>query len=308
MRTTLQLAVVLICLYGECRAQQAANAAASTTLSHDPVVMTVGDRKITVSEVCSAIGSLPPPQRKGYALHPALAKDWFGPLVALAEEAKREHLSGAQDPKLNEVDRDNALVSDLIANISQQTEPTGSEVENYYQGHKSEFEQAKARHILISDATALASRSKRSAAEAQAKAAEIASELKSGADFASLAAKDSEDPHTKEKGGELGYVSHLQMEPAVDKVLWSLAPGETSAPFEGRFGYEIVRVEDRRTQPLEAVREVIVGKIKSAAFEQEQQEIIAAAHVTLEPDYLNAPLPCDSSSRAFTLPNSLQAP
>jgi PPIC-type PPIASE domain len=308
MRTTLQLAIVLICLYGECRAQQVAQAAASTTPSQGPVVMTVGDRKITVSEVCSAIGSLPPPQRKGYALHPALAKDWFGPLVALAEEAKREHLSGAQDPKLNEVDRDNALVGDLIAHIAQQTEPTESEIESYYQGHKSEFEQARARHILISDATALASRSKRSADEAQAKAAEIASEIKNGADFASLAAKDSEDPYTREKGGELGYVSHLQMEPAVDNTLWSLTPGETSAPFEGRFGYEIVRVEDRRTQPLEAVRDVIVGKIKSAAFEQRQQEIVAAAHVTLQPDYLNAPLPCDSGSRAFTLPNSLQAP
>src|SRR5205823_11488765 len=42
----------------------------------DPVVITVADRKITVSELCSAIGSLPPPQRKGYVLHPALAKDW----------------------------------------------------------------------------------------------------------------------------------------------------------------------------------------------------------------------------------------
>jgi len=52
MRATLQLAIVLICLYGECRAQQVAQPAASTTLSQDPVVMTVGDRKITVSEVC----------------------------------------------------------------------------------------------------------------------------------------------------------------------------------------------------------------------------------------------------------------
>jgi len=153
-------------------------------------------------------------------LHPALAKDWFGPLVALAEEAEREHLAGTQDPKLNEVDRDNALVGDLIAHIAQQTEVTEPEIENYYQGHKSEFEQAKARHILISDATALGSRSKRSAAEAQAEAAEIASELKNGTDFASLAAKNSEDPYTKEKGGDLGYVSHLQMEPAVDKMLW----------------------------------------------------------------------------------------
>jgi len=274
----------------------------------DPVVITVADRKITVSQLCSAIGSLPPPQRKGYVLHPALAKDWFGPLIAMSEEAKREHLSSSQDPKLSQVDRENALVGDLIAHIAQETQPTDSEIESYYQAHKDEFEQVKARQILISDATALASRSKRSAAEAKAKADEIAAELNHGADFASLATTQSDDPYTKDKRGDLGYVSRHQMEPAVDRMLWTLAPGKTSAPFEGRFGYEIVRIEDRRTQLLEAVRDVIVGKIKSAVLEQRQQEIVTAAHITLEPDYLDAPLPCPTGSQAFSLPDSLQRP
>ena len=264
-------------------------------------VMTVGVRAITVSELCTALESLPPPQRTGFALHPNLAKDWFGPLVAMAEEAKREHLAVDAKDNLNEVDRDNALAGELIQAIARATQPSDADVENYYSTHTSDFEEARVRHILISNATALGSRSKRSPSEARAKAQRIAAELKSGADFAALAARESEDSYTKEKGGDLGPVSHHQLEPAVDQVVWSLKPGESSAPFEGRFGYEIVRVEERRLQPLATAREVITGKIKAAAVDRKQQEIVADAHIWLDPAYADGPLPCAAPGPPFTL-------
>lgn len=274
----------------------------------EPVVITVGDRKISASELCSAIGSLPPPQRVGYTQHPALAKDWFGPLVALAEEAKREQLLLPEDPRLSEVDLYNALAGELIQSIANRVQPSNTEIETYYATHEEDFEQVKARHILISYATAFASRSSRSASEAKVKAEDISVQLKRGADFAALAAKDSDDPYTKSKGGDLGYVSRHQLEPAADSALWSLASGQTSAPFEGRFGYEIVQVQQRRTQPVDEVRESIVGKIKAGAIEERQQQIVSAAHITLAPAYADAPLPCETPSQPFTLKDSLQAP
>jgi parvulin-like peptidyl-prolyl isomerase len=271
--------------------------------------MTVAERRITASELCSALGSLPPPQRKGYALHPALAKDWYGPLVALAEEAKREQLGASlQSEKLSDVDLDNALVGELIQKIARETQPSEAEIRNYYKAHQSDFEQVKARHILISDANALASRSNRSAAEAKSQAEELASRLQRGTDFAALAARESDDPYTNKNGGDLGYVSHHQLEPAVDAVLWSLQPGQVSAPTEGRFGYEIVNVEDRSTRPLDAVRESIVGSLKAAALEQRQQEIVASARVSMEPAYTDAPLPCETGSQSFTLKDPLRIP
>jgi hypothetical protein len=131
--------------------------------SSEPVVMRVGERRISVAELCTAIAQLPPPQRKGYALHPGLAKDWYGPLVALVEEAKRRHLEAGENPKRSEVDRDDALVGELIQSIAKESEPSNREIEHHYVRHKAEFEQARVRHILVSDATALASRSQRSA-------------------------------------------------------------------------------------------------------------------------------------------------
>lgn len=264
-------------------------------------VMTVGGRAITVSELCTALESLPPPQRTGFALHPKLAKDWFGPLVAMAEEAKREHLAIDAKEKLNDVDRENGLVGELIQAIARDIRPSDADIEKYYSTHTSDFEEATVRHILISDATALGSRSKRSPSEARAKAQRIAAELKSGADFAALATKESDDRNTKNEGGNLGRVSHHQLEPAVDQFVWSLKPGESSAPFEGRFGYEIVRVEERRLQPLATVREVIIGKIKAAALDRKQQEIVADAHIWLDPAYADGPLPCAAPGPPFSL-------
>jgi hypothetical protein len=272
-------------------------------MSQDPVAMTVSDREITVSELCAAIARLPPPQAKGYLLHPALAAQWYGPLVALAEEAKREHLGASLNTENeSEVNLQNGLAGELIQKIARDLQPTESQIQNYYATHQSEFERTKARHILISDATALASQSKRTAAEAKSKAEQIAAQLKHGADFAVLAEKESEDPYTKDKRGDLGDVSHHQMEPAVDQVLWSLAPGQTSDPFEGRFGYEIVQVEGRRTLPLDNVRESVIGDIKFEASKRRQQEIIAAAHITLKRVYMDAQLPC--RAKPSTLPDS----
>jgi parvulin-like peptidyl-prolyl isomerase len=228
-------------------------------------VVTVGGQSITASEQCTAIESLPPPQRTGYALHPELAATWFGSLVAIAQAATREHIAIPTHPQDSEVDRDNAVIGAWVAVTARHIQPTEKEIERYYSEHNHEFEQARARHILISDLTAFASRSNCSQAAAKMKAEEIFLQLKHRRQFQALATLDSDDPYTREKGGDLGYVSHHQLEPALDHALWSLLPGQTSAPFRGRFGYEIVQVEERRVQPLEMVREIIIGKMKSAA-------------------------------------------
>lgn len=297
--------LVAVCFFTTLHAQQTSDAVKS-----DPVVMTVSQRKITASELCTAINSLPPPQRAGYMQHPALAKDWFGPLVALADEARHEHLTVADSQNLSEIDLDNALVGELVQSIAQSIHPSADEIAAYYFAHKSDFDQVKARHIVISYATAFASHSTRSASEAKAKANDISSQLKRGRDFAALASTESDDPYSKSQGGDLGYVSRHQLEPALDAMIWQLAPGQTSAPFVGRFGYEIVRVEDHRTQPIDQVQDAITGRIKSDALERRQQQIVSAAHISLssEFEFADSPLPCQTPSKPFTLKDSLPNP
>lgn len=155
------------------------------------VAMTVAERQVTVRELCAAIATLPPPQANAYPLHPPLAAQWYGPLVALAEEARRENLGASlSDENTSAVDEENSLAAELIRKLASDIQPTESQIENYYAAHQSEFERINARHILISHATAFASRSKLTAAEAKAKAEQIAAQLRHGADFAALASNE----------------------------------------------------------------------------------------------------------------------
>lgn len=266
----------------------------------DPVAMTVGGRIIRVSELCGAITMLPPPQAKGYPLHPPLAAQWYGKVVAFAEEAKREHLAASLPPgNSSPLDEENGLSEALILKMARDIKPSDAQIGAYYASHRSEFERTRARHILISDSAALASRSQRSAAQARAKAEQIAAELAGGAEFAALAGKDSDDPYTRGKGGDLGEVSHHQMEPAVDAVLWSLAPGQTSRPFKGRFGYEIIKVEARSVLSLNQARPAIIGDLKFQGSIRRQERIINAAHIRLKKSFMTSPLPCEAKQVAL---------
>jgi hypothetical protein len=268
----------------------------------DAVAMTVSNRQITVSELCTAIGSLPPPQTYGFTEQPALAAQWYGPLVALSEEAKREHLGDSLSPgRGSMLDEEHGLASALIQKIANDLHPTDAEIRQYYATHQYEFERTKARHITISYDTAFASKSHRTATQARTKAETISAELRNGSDFAGVAAKESDDPYTKDRGGDLGEVYHHQMDPAEETVLWSLAPGQTSAPFIDRFGYNIVRVEGRRVLPLNDARQMVVGDLKFAADKHRQHEIINAAHVTLKKEYMTSPLPCSQVTQRSTL-------
>jgi len=79
--------------------------------------------------------------------------------------------------------------------------------------------------------------------QARHKAEGILKRIKAGADFATLAREFSEDPLSKSKGGDMGFVS-----PAFDKDLQGLKVGQTSGALRTSEGYRIVKVEDSKLE------------------------------------------------------------
>jgi len=67
-----------------------------------------------------------------------------------------------------------------------------------------------------------------------------------GDDFAAAARQNSDDPSAKHNGGGLGYFTALQMVFPFEDAAYKLKPGEISRPVRTRFGYHIIKVEDRR--------------------------------------------------------------
>lgn len=88
--------------------------------------------------------------------------------------------------------------------------------------------------------------------------------LKAGADFSELAKKESEDPGSAKKGGELPWFGRGRMVPQFDKMAFDLAVGEMSEPFETNYGFHIIKkLETRGTPSLEDSRKSIEQRMST---------------------------------------------
>jgi parvulin-like peptidyl-prolyl isomerase len=74
--------------------------------------------------------------------------------------------------------------------------------------------------------------------------------LQHGASFEALAKSVFTDPVLRDSGGDLGYFTVDEMEPAFEEVAYALKIGEISKPVRTSDGYSIIRVDARVTNPL----------------------------------------------------------
>ncbi|GBC84862.1 Peptidyl-prolyl cis-trans isomerase D [bacterium HR11] len=129
-------------------------------------------------------------------------------------------------------------------------------IEKYYADHKDQFmepERVHARHVLVST-------QKRSEDEARQRAETVRARLKAGEDFAKVAREYSDDPGTREKGGDLGWFERGRMVPEFEQAAFSLAVGQVSEPIRTAYGFHIIQVLEKRpprVRPLSEVREEI---------------------------------------------------
>jgi peptidyl-prolyl cis-trans isomerase D len=134
--------------------------------------------------------------------------------------------------------------------------PSQQEIQQYFNAHQSDYsvpEQARSRHILIKLA---AGADAKTDAAAKAKADGLLKQIRGGANFADLAAKNSDDPGSKDKGGELGFARRGMMVPEFDNALFTQKIGDTQI-VKSQFGYHIVQVEERQAAHAQSFNEVL---------------------------------------------------
>ena len=101
----------------------------------------------------------------------------------------------------------------------------------------------KASHILIrAGYSANADEKQKKEQEAKDKIDKIAQEIKEGLAFDEAAKKYSEDPGTKDKGGDLGWFTKNYMAPEFEKAAFELQPGQVSEPVKTSFGYHLIKL------------------------------------------------------------------
>jgi len=129
------------------------------------------------------------------------------------------------------------------------------EISDFYELNPERFkepEQVRARHILIKVPPDAAESED---AKAKEEALAILKEARDGKDFAGLAKKHSQGP-TASKGGDLGYFTRGQMLKPFEELAFSLKKGEIGGPVRTRFGWHIIKVEDRKEAVLRTLPEV----------------------------------------------------
>lgn len=118
-----------------------------------------------------------------------------------------------------------------------------SEIKAFYDANAAKFsadEQRHASHILIGFGNNPSPQDK---AKAKAKAEEILAQIKkSPKSFEELAIKNSQDPGSATKGGDLGSFGRGTMVKAFDDVVFTMKPNQISDLVESEYGYHIIKL------------------------------------------------------------------
>ncbi len=155
------------------------------------------------------------------------------------------------------------------------------ELSQYYEEHQSEFhkeKEVKARHILFQIGQEVA---EETVTPVQEKAEDVLRQLKEGADFAELAQQYSDDPGSKENGGDLGFFTRGSMVPEFEEVAFSLEAGQMSELVRSQFGFHIIQVDEVREEekePYDTAKSTITDRLKSAKAKETAAERVEVSY------------------------------
>jgi len=204
------------------------------------VVAQVGERTITVAQLQERFAGTRPVspeeelERKRQVLE-NMINDELMILGAIEAGLDKEQAFLA---KMKEFERNSLLEALYIKEIVEKSTPSEKEIKKYYDKLGLEV---KASHILV---------------KTEQEAQEIFKQLSEGADFAALAKEKSTDRGNKDKGGDLGYFTWGKMVSPFQDTAFATKVGAISHPVETRFGWHIIKMEDRReTQRREYEKE-----------------------------------------------------
>ena len=154
------------------------------------------------------------------------------------------------------------------------------------------------RHILVDNKT------KRTDAQAKVQAAQILAKAKApGADFAALAKQYSDDPGTKAKGGDDGFIDEsTQYIPEFKKAAFSLRPGETSPDLvvSPQYGYFIIKLDAVKTDlpaDFEKNKAKYLDQIKQQRAQTKYSDLMASLKDSAKIDVKD---PALAGDRAFS--------
>lgn len=157
-------------------------------------------------------------------------------------------------------------------------DPTEDEIATFYRENPAMFgrpETVRAKHVLLKlSAKDPAEKQK----EVQEKAQKIYAEAKGGRPFEQLVSSYSESP-SKERGGDLGYMTRGRMVKTFEEPIFNAQPGDIVGPLRTEFGYHIVLVEEKTQAQLLSLADArprVLDILRMEQTSKEGEEVISA--------------------------------
>ena len=137
---------------------------------------------------------------------------------------------------------------------------------------------SKSEHILIRIPGATDPKEKeKNEADAKAKIESIAAEIKGGLSFEDAAKKYSEDPMSKENGGDLDFRGPGELMPEFETAAKALKPGEISAPVKTSYGYHLIKLIANGKDAKGADRKKLEDQMITKQMGEKWQEFMLTA-------------------------------
>ncbi|HEY8130274.1 MAG TPA: peptidylprolyl isomerase [Thermoanaerobaculia bacterium] len=268
-------------------APQPATATTTTTAPADPVIITAGTVSIHKSDFEMAVKSLPA-EYQSYALGPGkkqFADDYLRMKLLAAEGVKNGIDKSPDVVKQLDLLKENLVAQEQLKRIDSSITVSDAELKKAYEGNKKDYEQVKARHILIAfkgSPAAQKGKKELTDAEAKAKAETLRSEIVSGkAKFEDVAKKESDDAESGKNGGELGTFGRGQMVPEFEEAAFTAKVGDVTPVVKTQFGYHIIRVDEHASTPFEQVKATLEKNMK----QKKLRDTLDAMKDSVKPTY-----------------------
>jgi peptidyl-prolyl cis-trans isomerase D len=148
------------------------------------------------------------------------------------------------------------LIADL-GRIRSQIIPADADLQKLYESSKEEYKHPEQGHVLHILVKVEPNSPPDVDAAAKAKAEGLVKQLRAGADFATLARANSQDPSSSGNGGDMGFIDRGTMIPAFDDAVYSIPLNQISDPIHTQeYGYHIIKVLERRPAGYRSFAEV----------------------------------------------------
>jgi len=179
-----------------------------------------------------------------------------------------------------------ALVIVDQAKLEQSINTSDADLHRLYNADRDRFrtpERVKVRHILLKTT----GKSPEEDAKIKAKAEDLLKQIKAGGDFAELARKNSDDPGSATKGGELGWIVRGQTVKPFEDAAFSLKPNDISNAIKTEYGYHILQVldhEQAHQRTFDEVKSDLAGEFRKQRANQLMQDLPDRLQAALKKD------------------------